>query len=750
MFKKLSFIFFCVIAVNVFSQTTIIRKIEVRGNKVVSNTEVLDVVSTRPGDDFSSSRLREDLRSIYKMGSFMDASIEVEDYKDGLKVIFVLVEKPSAGEIKFRGRKSIWESTLKDALDIKKGDTCAVDELRLKQNERKILNLYEERGFPFATVSHEIEVVKDAANITFIINEGPRVKVDEVNITGNKFFSTKTLLGKMRIRPGRWYSETKLEEDLEKIADFYRDEGFILVDIEPPQAGYKTVAGIPEKEKPKEKFTVNIKINEGPQIKVERIQVKGNTIFSEKEIREKMLTKERAIFNQSRFIEDMRALQGKYAEKGYILCRITPLTDIDEDSGNISIVVDITEEELVYIENIKIEGNLVTKDKVIRRELTIKPGEIFNTQKIIRSRQKIYNLGFFEEVDISTEPGTEKGKMILVVKVKEKKTGMMSFGAGYNSIDGLMGYIEYSKNNFLGLGQYLSLKYEFGAQKQNIETSFVEPWFLNTPTSVGIDLFHTVRDRPEYYYKEKRIGGNLNLGRPVTDYDKLFFRYKYESVEIFDIAESASQEVKSQKGINVTSSIALSYVRDTRDNIFDASSGIYLNLSTEISGGILGGNNNFYRPTIDFSTYSKLLGLKWLVLAFHMRAGTVDSYACGEVPVYEKFYGGGADTVRGYPERSLPENATGGKTILFGNAEIRFPIPGTENLLKGILFFDIGNVWKEREVDFSSLKKGAGMGIRINTPVGIIRFDFGYRFDSVGKYIYADRWEPHFSIGQMF
>lgn len=217
------------------------------------------------------------------------------------------------------------------------------------------------------------------------------------------------------------------------------------------------------------------------------------------------------------------------------------------------------------------------------------------------------------------------------------------------------------------------------------------------------------------------------------------------------MADSASQDVKNQKGVSTTSSMAFSYVRDTRDNIFDASSGLYLNLSAQVAGGILGGSNNFYRPSLDFSTYSKLFGFKWMVLAFHLRAGIVNSYgSSAEVPVTEKYYGGGADTVRGYPDRCLPAGATGGKSLLYSNTELRFPIPGTENLLKGIVFFDIGNLWKDTEINLDSLKKSAGFGIRINTPVGTIRFDFGYRFDSAGSYIAKDRWEPHFSIGQMF
>ena len=503
--KKI-FLLICIIllaAPDAFSQSTLIKKIEVRGAELIKETEVMDVVSTRPGDDFSSSRLREDLRSIYKIGCFTDASIEVEDFEGGLKVIFALKEKPGIGEIKFKGRKSVWESTLKDALDIKKGDTCSCDEIKLKQNERKILDAYEERGFPYAAVTHEIELVKGAANITFTVSEGRRVKVDELNFYGNKAYTSKFLAGKIQVRQGKWFSQKKLDDDIDKLADFYRDEGYILVGIDPPSAGFRPAAQAAAG-KEKEKFVIEVRIAEGTRIKVESLQIKGNTIFTEKEIRGRLSTKEKAVFNQSRFIEDMKNLQNMYAERGYILCKIVPLTDIQEDSGIISVIVDIQEENLVYIEKVKIEGNIITKDKVIRRELTVREGEVFNTQKVIRSRQKIYNLGFFDEVDITTEPGNEKGKMFLVVTVKEKRTGMMSFGAGYNSLDGLLGYLEYSQNNLFGLGQFFSVKWEFGAQKQNIETSYTDPWFLDTPTSVGIDLYHTIRDITSYYYTEKK------------------------------------------------------------------------------------------------------------------------------------------------------------------------------------------------------------------------------------------------------
>lgn len=723
-----------VCAADVLAQSTIIRKIKIVGNKQVGEDEIRDLLAVRTGDDFSSPGLREDLRSVYKMGYFSDVSIEAEECTGGLCIIFNLKEKMGIGDIKFNGNKSIWAGTIQDVLDIHKGDTCSFDTVSLNSNKKKILDLYKDRGFPFVKIDAKVEIKKGLANITFLIKESNKVEIKKINTKGNKAFPVKTLLKKAGIGIGNRYSEKELEEGLEKLADFYRDEGHILIDIPSPKTSFDTEG---------KKAFIDIAVNEGPQIKVSRIQARGNTVFSNADIKEKMSTKEDIIFNQSKFIEDLRFLQSRYYERGYILTKVVPLTDIDEESGIISIVLEISEEELVYIEGIKIEGNVATKDKVIRRELTVKPGEIFNTQKIWRSRQKIYNLGFFEEVDIVTEPGSEKGKMLLVVRVKEKRTATMSFGAGYNSIDGFLGYLELGWNNFRGLGEFLSGKVEVGPKKLNFEISFTEPWLLDTPTSLGFSLYHTTRDRIEYYYKEKKIGGSVTVGRAISDFDKIYLGYKYENVEVFDIGESATSDVKAQEGINATSSMSISYVRDTRDNRFDASSGIYLNLSTEVSGGILGGNSHFYRSILDVGNYYKLF-FKWLVLALHLRTGLVDSYLPStEVPVYERFYAGGADTIRGYPERSLPIGATGGKAILYGNAEIRFPIPGTENMLKGIVFYDIGNVWKELEINLDQLRKGVGFGIRINLPVGALRFDMGYSID-------RNVWEPHFSIGQMF
>lgn len=726
---------FLIYAADILAQSTIIRKIGIVGNKIVKEEEIKDLIATRTGDDFSISRLREDLRSIYKTGYFSDVSIEAEPCTDGLKIIFKLEEKIGTGEIKFTGNKSVWSSTIQDVLDIHKGDTCSFDTASLQRNKKKILDLYKDKGFPFASVEAKVETNKKGlAVITFLIKEGNKTEIKRIGFRGNKTFPSKILQKKMEIGVGRSYSEKELEEGVEKLADFYRDEGYILIDITSPKTSFDTEG---------KKAFIDITVNEGLQIKVSRFQLRGNTVFSNLDIQEKMSIKEGSIFNQSKFIEDLRYLQSRYYERGYILTKIIPLTDIDEESGAVSIVLEINEEDLVYIEGVKIEGNLATKDKVIRRELTVKPGEIFNTQKIWRSRQKIYNLGFFEEVDITTEPGSEKGKMFLVVKVKEKRTAMMSFGAGYNSVDGFLGYLEMSWNNFRGLGEFLSGKVEVGPKKLNFEISFTEPWLFDTPTSLGLSLYHTTRDRFEYYYKEKRIGGSMTVGRAITDYDKIYLGYKHESVEIFDVGESATSDVQSQKGVNATSSMSISYARDTRDNRFDASSGMYLSLSTEIAGGILGGNYHFYRSVFDLSTYYRIIP-KWLVLALHLRTGLVDSYLPStSVPVYERFYAGGADTIRGYPERSLPVGATGGKTIFYGNAELRFPIPGTENMLKGIVFYDIGNAWKELEINLDQLRRGVGFGIRINLPVGALRFDMGYSID-------RNVWEPHFSIGQMF
>jgi len=727
-------VFFLFNSCFVWAQNTTIKEITVLGNKFIKESQIKSAISLRPGEDFSSSRLGSDLKSIYGMGCFSDVSMDVEETTAGLKLIIKVKEKNGIGEIKFSGNKSIWPGTLTEALDIHKGDTCAFDETSIERNKKKIVAVYKEKGFPFAKVEAKTEMKKELINITFIVNEGKKVIIQAIKFSGNKAFSSKLIMNKMGTNVGKRFNEKELNEGVEKVADFYRNEGYILIEISSPLISMDTQS---------KKAFVDINIREGAQIKVSKIEVRGNSIFQSEDIKNDVSTKEGMKFNQSKFIEDLRALQMKYYERGYILTKIMPLTNIDEENASISIVLDIQEENLVYIEGIKIDGNEKTKDKVIRRELTVKPGEIFNTQKIWRSRQKIYNLGFFEDVEITTEPGSDKDKMILAVIVKEKMSAMMNFGAGYNTVDGFLGYLEYSQTNFRGLGEYLSGKFEIGPKKLNFELGFTEPWLFDTPTSLGVTLFHTTRNLVEYYYKEKRIGGSLTLGRAVTDYDRISCGYKYEGIEVFEVADTASTDVKSQEGTSVTSSISFSYARDTRDNRFDASSGIYFNISNEIAGGIFGGDNNFYRPTLDFSSYYRLLP-KWLVLAFHLRAGTVQEYASTtEVPVGERFYIGGADTVRGYYERSLPSGSTGGKSILYANSELRFSIPGTDNMLKLIGFFDIGNAWKEIEVNFDQLKKGVGFGIRVNLPIGALRFDMGYGID-------RHMWEPHFSIGQMF
>ena len=717
-----------------WAQNTTIKEIIVSGNKLVRESEIKSTISTKPGDDFSSLRLRQDLKAVYAMGCFSDVFMDAEETTSGLKLIFRVKEKSGIGDIKFSGN-TLMSWTLADALDIHKGDTCSFDETSLDRNKKKIIEIYKERGFPFAKVEAKIELKKNLSYITFMISENNKIEIKQINFSGNKAFSSKILIKKLATNVGKRFNEKELNDGVEKLADFYRDEGYILINVSSPEISFDTAS---------KKAFVNIAVKEGTQIKVSVMEFRGNTIFKSDDMRKEMFTKEGSKFNQSKFIDDLRAIQLKYYERGYILTKIVPLTSISEESSSISIVLDIAEENLVYIEGIRVEGNDKTKDKVIRRELTVKLGEIFNTQKIWKSRQKIYNLGFFEDVGIGTEPGSDKDKMVLVVTVKEKMSAMLNFGAGYNTVDGFLGSFEWSETNFRGLGEFLSGKFEIGPKILNYEFNFTEPWLLDTPTSLGLNVHHTTHDySSSYYYKQKNMGGSLTVGRAITDYDRVYCGYKYEGVEVFDVADTASSDVHSQAGTSVTSSMSFSYVRDTRDNRFDASTGMCLTLSNEIAGGIFGGTNNFYRPTLDFSSYYSLLP-KWIVFAIHLKTGTVQAFGSStEVPIGERFYAGGAETIRGYSERSLPSGATGGKSILYLNNEFRFNIPGTENMLKLVAFYDIGSAWKELEANFDQLKKGVGFGMRLNLPIGALRFDFGYGID-------RHMWEPHFSIGNMF
>ncbi|MEA3328828.1 MAG: outer membrane protein assembly factor BamA [Candidatus Omnitrophota bacterium] len=702
--------------------------VEIRGNKLISSSIIMGKIKTKSNDDFDQAILNQDIKRLYATGYFTDVKLELVDLKDGIKVVFVVIEKPRVAEIIIKGNKAIKTNELTKEMQTAIGNV--LDGKLLKEDINQFKRLYKDKGFQLADISYKVELddLTGEAAVHISIDEEKKVRIKRINIYGNLVFSDKRILQLMKTRSvgifrSGFYKEEVFKEDVERIKAFYQ------------QAGYGDIGIIPEihYDIDKKRMYLTLNITEGKKYLAGQIEISGNELFPAEEIREclKMCTGD--TFSQYSLIQDIAVIQEFYFAQGYISAEITSHTTLDEITGAVNINYKIVENELAYIDKVKIRGNTKTKDIVIRRELKLIPGEKFDGEKLQRSKEKLYNLGYFEEVSYDVEPGSAPNKKDLAVMVKERKTGELSFGGGYSTIDQFVGFVQVSQRNFdlfnfpefTGAGQYLSIRAEFGTERKSYSLSFTEPWLFNRPISFGFDVYSWTRDWADY--NEERQGGDVRLGRSFGEYDRIDLIYKAENITISDISPTHT-DIVDEEGTNLVSSTGITLTRDTRDNIYVPTRGMLIGGTGQCFGGVFGGDRDFYKMTGTASTYFSYF--RKLVVELKARVGVAREYGnTHSVPIYERFYAGGANTVRGYEERMVGppndgSNPIGGKTMLIFNAECTFPII---EVIKGAIFYDIGNVWRNSyQFNLTELKSGVGLGVRVKTPIGPIKFDYGY------------------------
>jgi outer membrane protein insertion porin family len=548
-------------------------------------------------------------------------------------------------------------------------------------------------------------------------------KITAIVVEGNKNIFKDLIISQITSNLGDVFSKESIEKDVKAIYElgYFKD---VRVKLESFREGYKVVFVVVE----------NLPIKE--------ISIKGNTVVSEEEMREVMILQEGQIFSQKILKNDLDRISQLYKDRGYLLINIKDI-DFDEEG---KLWINISEGRL---EKIVIEGNDKTKEKVITREINIKPGDLFDFEKVKKSLQKIYNLGYFEDVTMKLEPGSEEDVVVLVIKVIEKSTGKFGIGAGYNSEEGLIGFASIEEMNLFGGGQKVEAKLELGG-RTTYKLSFLEPWLANTPTSLGFDVYDTITDQEDKEgeeviaeYEEIKLGGRLIFGRKISNSINLGLELKTERVN-YNLISGAWPEDTNE---GLTNSLMPTFTYDTRDNVFDPTSGWYHSLSVEKAGGFLGGDYDFTKYNLTLRTYLStdffkdifdIVGFKKItdnlskgVLAFRAMGGMADT----DLPSFAEYQVGGMNTIRGYDSGEF----SGDKSLVF-NAEYRFPL--AENF-QAVLFVDWGQAWDIGEsIDIADLKFGRGVGVRFDTPIGPIRLDYGINEEGIGK--------TYFSIGHTF
>lgn len=751
-------IFICRIALSQEVAPKRVRVIRVKQNKAISTAVILSKIKTRVGDTFSQDVLNDDLRRLYNLGFFTDISIDVSDYEDGIAVTFIVEEKPLIKRIEFQGNKSIKDTHLKKEMASKEGEM--IDPARLSQDMITIKKFYEKKGFHLAEIDYSADVdeKKNTATITVVIDERMVVKIRHLFFEGNESYPDRKLLQLITTRADALFvsghfKKDVFEEDLEKLKAFYQREGYLDAAVDSELEYYDD----------NKNMNVTIIVEEGKRYLVGDIFIEGNKIFADEEVRDILKLTRNKPYSREGMSLDVVHIQEIYYIKGYIMCRVYPEPIVNKDTGRIDITYSINEDKLIYIDKIDVAGNTKTKDVVIRRELRVYPGEPFNGQQIKRSKERLYNLGYFEEISFDTKETEDPVKRDLVVNVKETKTGEFSFGGGYSSIDRLIGFVSVSQKNFdilnfptfTGGGQNLTLRGELGFVRTNYFLSWTDPWIFGFPYSYGFDLYRTTHRRERdagYGWEEERWGGDMRLGKEFTDWLRASLMYKLDRVKISDIPQDVQFDIRREEGSNYLSSLGSYLTFDTRDNVFNPTKGTVVTAGVQDAGGIFFGDFDFLKYTGSVKHY--LSFIERLVLELKLRGGLVHEYGDSDrVPIYERFYAGGANSIRGYSERgvgprdNVTGDARGGESVVIGNAEVSFPI--FKEIIKGAVFYDVGNVWQDADdIGQGDYKHGTGVGIRVKTPIGPVRLDWGYPLKKIEEEEQKGRF--YFSVSHGF
>ncbi len=726
-------------------------EVAVEGLRNISKRTVTKAGSAKKGALYERYSVSEDINDISALGNFDKVEVDISRIKGTKKdkqffqpypchrLTYIVTEKPIFDRLTYQGRKHLGKGAITQAMTLKLKDPF--NQAKLDADLARIQAKYAEKGYVNAQIKYELTRVEkeNTVEVKLIIDEGPRTRVEAVNITGLHEIPLKKLLAKASNKPGKVYKPQNLQRDYVKMMLYGRNQGYAQFMMTEPKLDYNADKSL---------VSVSYDVTEGPKVDFGTTAFEGSTVFSDAELKEKVYYRTGKLYNQKDFEDTVSAIQEAYADKGYLQARVQPRYDVQ--NGLLNISFDISEGGIFYIDNVDVSGYGKTKKYVFTRELSIHPGDLYDAAKIRRSQTKIMNLGFINDVQVDLQPTADPQKVDLGFNVVEGRPGMFQAGLAMSSMDGLYGEVSVNHLNFLNRAQRLSLRTMFGKEILDYTVSWYTPWIYEKPTSLGVDAFNTRRYRSfvteNQAYTEKRIGGRVKVGpRFNDDIYQLSFGYSFENVDIYDIdpkymyAPDKKPGEYIEKGKTNISTFSADAAIDTRDNMWDPTRGWRNSLGVALAGGPIGGDLDlwyFNARSIFNHTVLNVGGNYPIVFVLSNKFGSVQPYGRTKyVPPYEKFFLGGADTVRGYERAGEIGPVYGGDMYYVMNAELRFPIAreGRRNMAQFAFFFDMGNSWDHfDDIDFSlgpnenQFKAGVGVGLRFTTPALPIRIDWGY------------------------
>jgi outer membrane protein insertion porin family len=736
----------------------IVKTIEIQyvGPQTISRERVLAQLRTKPGQVYSEALAEQDIRALYATGAVQNVRIfgEAAAEGEGVKVMVVIQTRSLVHEIEIEGAQKISARKIRKNIALKINGPLSEQEL--ENGRQKIIEMYQGKGFTDIDVKFRVDTNEErgTSRVIYTIVEGTKGAISAIRFEGNTKFGDRILRKQMKTKGKTLYSfidksgrldETQLEQDTNSIREWYQDHGYIDVAIKEVR-----------RERHNGKMTIVVVLSEGIQYRVGKLTITGNKVANEQKIRLLLKMKEGDVYSPKQIRDDAKKLADAYGSGGYVDLNVVP-QGVPAGPGRIDVKYTIEEGTPSFVQRITIVGNTRTKDKVIRREVLIAPGDIFNSVRVETTKKRLDNLGYFSKVETFPEDTGVASRKDLIVQVEEKRTGSLNFGAGYSTIENVVGFVELTQGNFdimnwpsfTGAGQKFRTRVQFGAQQKDIVMSLTEPYFLDRRLSLGGEVYYREADYLSSIYSQRNYGFSIDTRKPIGAFMSASLQYRLENSELFNVANGASNAILIEEGKVVKSQVTSSLVYDTRDNPFLSRRGQRVTLTPFIAGGFLGGDEQIYGLNLDARQYFHLP--KDTILVISGDVATVDTWGNGDrVRIFDRLFLGGSNDLRGFDFRDVSPRDINGEPLggqSSAQLTVEYTVPIIEKA-RAAIFYDTGFVnvdpW-----DFSTnhLVSDFGVGLRLDLPIGPIRIDYGIplekdRLKGGGKF--------NFNVGYQF
>ena len=740
-----------------------IHSVEIRytGPETVSREKILAQMRTKVGQTYSDTIVEQDIRNLYATGQLQNVRIYGEPAGDEINVIVAVQTRATVRGIEINGATSMSAKALRKMIKVKMNGPLSEEALGTARQD--IIDAYRAKGFNDVDVRYEVQTdqAHGTSRAVFTINEGLKGAVSRIRFEGNAHVSDYRLRKQMKTKSKTIISfldksgrleEAQLNQDLDAIREYYQNQGYVDVEVKDVR-----------RERLNGRMTLVIPIVEGTKYRVGKVNVKGTKATSAEKVRMILKTKEGAVYSPKEIRDDAKKIADAYGGGGYVDLVVQP-AGTPAGPGRIDVTFSIEEGSRAFVQRVNIVGNTRTKDKVIRREVLVTPGDIYSTTRVETSKKRLENLGYFSHVETYPDDTNVPGRKDLTVEVEEKRTGSLNFGAGFSTVDSFVGFVELTQGNFdlmnwptfTGGGQKFRLRLQGGQQRKDFVLGLTEPWFLDRPLSLGSELFYHEADFLSSVYNQRNYGISILARKPITRFLSMNLEYRLEEIDLFNVSSGVSNTIAIDKGAHTKSQITPSFIFDTRDNPFITRKGQRIAFTPFVAGGFLGGDVQTYGGDIEASQYFHLPAD--LIVLLNGEFAVVDTWGSGKqsgvygegVPIFDRLFLGGSNNLRGFNFRDVgPKDSNGeplgGRTLARWTVEMTFPII---EKVRGAVFTDAGFIDPKTFDLGGRLSSDVGIGLRLDLPVGPIRIDYGFPIQTGGNNSSSGKF--NFNVGYQF